>query len=73
MSETGTKVLRSALSLSALERAEIADELLSSLDRPDDRIDQLWIAEAERRIAKLKAGETETISAEEVFADLETA
>lgn len=53
------ELLVEALSLSAIERAALADELLASLDRPDARIDALWVKEAEARLAAFEAGEDE--------------
>jgi putative addiction module component (TIGR02574 family) len=60
-----------ALSLSAIERAALAAELLESLDRADPRIDALWAKEAEDRLAAFEAGEIRAIAAEDVFAELE--
>jgi putative addiction module component (TIGR02574 family) len=60
-----------ALSLSAIERAALAAELLESLDRADPRIDALWANEAESRLAAFEAGEIRAIPAEDVFAELE--
>lgn len=36
------QILEHALALPALDRAALVEELLSSLDRPDQRIDELW-------------------------------
>jgi putative addiction module component (TIGR02574 family) len=65
-------ILQHALDLPALERATLAEALLSSLDRPDPRIDEQWGKEAEDRLADLKAGRMKLITAEEVFEELET-
>lgn len=50
MSTTSDKLLEKALHLPPLERAAIADGLLSSLDKPDAEIDKLWAEEVESRI-----------------------
>ena len=71
MTATVKEILGSALALNALERAALADELLASLDRPDSRIDALWVKEAEDRLAAFEAGVMKAIPAEEVFAELE--
>jgi putative addiction module component (TIGR02574 family) len=62
---------KDALALPLVERAALAEELLSSLDRPDPRIDALWAQEAEDRLAAFDAGEMEAIPAEDVFTELD--
>ena len=69
MSEAATKALQTALSLPSLERAALVDELILSLDQPDEKIDAIWAAEAERRLARYEAGGVATVSDEEVFAE----
>ena len=60
-----------ALELPLTARAELASQLLDSLeDISQEENDVLWAAEAERRYAAYKAGEMEAIPAEEVFARL---
>lgn len=56
-----------ALSLPAKERAELAEQLLSSQDTlSEDEIEQLWFQEAVRRTAELDQGLAQRISAEDV-------
>ena len=58
MSKTGQKVLDEALQLELSERAELAAELLASLDgEPDEDVEAAWAAEVERRAARARAGE----------------
>jgi putative addiction module component (TIGR02574 family) len=58
MSKTGQDVLHEALQLKISERAELAAELLASLDgEPDDDVEAAWAAEAERRAARARSGE----------------
>lgn len=60
---------REALSLDPPSRANLARELLSSLDDlPQDEIERLWIEEALRRDAEIDAGTARRIPADEVFA-----
>jgi len=60
---------REALSLDPPGRANLARELLSSLDDlPEDEIEQLWVEEALRRDAEIDAGTARCIPADEVFA-----
>jgi putative addiction module component (TIGR02574 family) len=65
-------ILQNALDLPALERAMLAEALLSSLDRPDPRIDELWGREAEERLADFQAGRMKSMTAEEVFEEFES-
>ena len=68
MSNSANTILDQALELSAIERANVAEKLLSSLDSPDSKIDALWAKEADSRVEAYKKGEIKTIPAEEVFA-----
>ncbi len=43
-------ILKEALELPAMERASLADHLLSSMDQPDEHIDALWRKEVEDRV-----------------------
>jgi len=58
MSKAGQKVLDEALQLGLSERAELAAELLASLDgAPDEDAEAAWAAEVERRAARARSGE----------------
>jgi putative addiction module component (TIGR02574 family) len=61
-----------ALRLSLKERAELAAELLKSLDEDPGGGDfeEAWIEEAERCYAAYKAGKTKAIPAEQVFREM---
>lgn len=61
------QVLAKALKMTPRERAEIVDQLLQSLDEPDQKIDELWKAEAEDRIDAFDAGDIETVSVKEIL------
>lgn len=66
------EIREAALKLTSDEKARLAEELLSSLDAPDQaEIDAIWGEEAERRIEAIDAGASKTIPADEVFRDLE--
>ena len=57
MTKPTEAVLADALRLDAQSRAQLAAELLASLDGPSDPDAELaWQAEIERRVADLKAG-----------------
>jgi putative addiction module component (TIGR02574 family) len=50
-------VLAEALELNAAERAEVAAELIASLDgEPDEDVEAAWAAEVERRMVAIDAG-----------------
>lgn len=66
--DSAKNVVSQALELGAAERAGIVEQLLASLDAPDDRIDALWAAEADARAAAYNQGELESIPADQVFA-----
>ena len=60
-------IRREALSLSVQERAELAEQLLSSLDALSEiEIEQLWLQEAARRAVEMDRGLTERVAADEV-------
>lgn len=69
------EIFRAALALSEDARAELAGQLLESLDDSDqdldhEEIERLWALEAEDRIAAYERGEIEAIPVEEVLASL---
>jgi len=57
-----------ASKLSAEERIELVDEILTSLDGPDPTNDRLWAREAEERLAAYRRGEIKALPLEEVLA-----
>lgn len=68
MTETALQVLRDALSLSPIERAELIDSLLHSFDpMPDQQHRDAWKEEAESRIDAFEAGRLSDDSAEAMF------
>ena len=68
--ESAREILQLALGLPAPERAALIEALISSLDQPDPRIDELWAKEAEDRLTAFRSGEMDAISAEDVFSNL---
>ncbi|HEV8658622.1 MAG TPA: addiction module protein [Thermoanaerobaculia bacterium] len=60
-----------ALELPITARAELAKQLLDSLDNvSEEENEKLWAQEAERRYSEYKAGNIKAVPAEEVFARL---
>jgi len=61
MSDRAQEVLREALTLTPAERADVAAELLASLDEPmqdPTEVEEAWAAEIERRARRVLAGES---------------
>ena len=59
-----------ALSLPSESRALLAEQLVESLDvsTPASHLDELWAAEAQRRLEEVRSGRAQTISGEEAAA-----
>ncbi len=60
-------IFEKALTLKPLQKAELIDKLISSLDRPDREFDQLWAKEAENRIDAYESGELKSATLEKVL------
>jgi putative addiction module component (TIGR02574 family) len=61
MSNRAQELLREALSLPPDERADVAAELLASLDEPMENpaeVEAAWAAEIERRARRVQSGES---------------
>ena len=67
MTKSANAILIQALELTASERAEVVEKLLSSLDAPDSFIDSIWANEADARVEAFERGEIGSVSAEKVF------
>jgi putative addiction module component (TIGR02574 family) len=61
------KILKNALELPTLERANLVDKLLSSIDQPDEQIDNLWRKEVEDRIKAYQDGKIKAVTIQEVL------
>ncbi|MHB9003945.1 MAG: addiction module protein [Coriobacteriia bacterium] len=60
---------REALRLDPSGRADLARELLESLDDlPEAEVERLWLEEAERRRVEVQSGNVTPIPMDEVFA-----
>jgi len=67
MATNTQKVLKNALELPTLERANLVDRLLSSLDQPNEQIDNLWRREVEDRVKAYKTGKIKSVSLKEAL------
>lgn len=73
MSMDADAIRREALSLPPEKRAELAEQLLSSLEPlSESEVEQLWFAEAARRAAEIDSGKAKRYSAEEVRAQAQS-
>lgn len=65
------QITAEALQLSVASRAELAERMMESLGNSEDgEIEQLWFAEAERRLEEVRSGKVKTIPGEEVMAEI---
>jgi hypothetical protein len=67
MIDRNNPLIREAASLPPLDKLQLVDYLLESLDMPDTEIEKLWAEESSRRWEGYKAGEIGSVSAAEVF------
>jgi len=66
---TKEDLLFEAMKLPLKERADLAGELLKSLEEPPEaEHKELWLDVAERRLQEMRDGKVREIPAEEVFA-----
>jgi len=56
-----------ALTLNPIEKIQLIDELLLSLDEPSKEIDDVWAKEIEDRIEAYDKGLIKSVPASEVF------
>lgn len=68
MNTESSEILDRVMELPAVEKARLIDRLLSSLDQPDQAIDELWGKEVEDRIEAYRTGQLKSVSLEEVLA-----
>jgi putative addiction module component (TIGR02574 family) len=66
MATTDT-IFKEALTLSPSEKAQLIDKLISTLDKSDKEIDELWAGEAEDRIDAYNRGKIKAISLEKIL------
>lgn len=68
MSIENPEILDRLMELPALDKARLVDQLLSSLDEPDEAIDALWRKEVEDRIQAYQDGKLKSVSLADVLA-----
>ncbi len=68
MSAETREILDRVMELPAVEKTRLVDQLISSLDEPDEAIDALWRKEVEDRIQAHKDGKLQSVSLADVLA-----
>lgn len=68
MNSSKQDIIEQAKQLNALEKIELVDALLASVDKPDAEIDKQWAAEAEDRLAAYRRGEIKALDLNQVLA-----
>jgi putative addiction module component (TIGR02574 family) len=61
------EIIKEALHLKPQDRYIIIENLIKSLDAPDEEIDEIWIEESQKRVKAYKKGLTKTLSYNQVF------
>ena len=64
---TTDNILKETLMLKPSEKAQLIDKLISSLDKPDREINELWAKETEDRIDAYDQGKLKVVSLEKVL------
>jgi len=67
MSDLVQELGKAARKLSPVERIQLVDEILSSLEQTNPTLDASWAAEVEDRIAAYRRGEIEALELSEVL------
>ncbi len=71
MTDKTQAIVEQALKLSPTERAEVAEQLIASLDEvPDTDVEQAWQEEIQKRLHQIEHGEVELIDSDTVMAEL---
>ena len=54
-------IKQEALNLSAKEKVELIERLMHNLDKPDPKIEKIWVEESEKRVQAHKSGKINSI------------
>ncbi len=63
------QILENALQLKSYEKFFVIEGLLQSLDEPNQKLDEIWALEAEKRLNAYKKGGLKGIPMEDIFND----
>jgi len=64
---TAKDIFKEAIHLEPTEKAKLVEQLITSLNKPDKELDNLWAQESESRLDAYKYGKLKAISLEEVL------
>ena len=64
------EILNQAMHLKPADKFLVIESLISSLDEPDKKIDEIWAKEAESRLIAYRQGKLKGIPMEDVFGEL---
>jgi len=68
MSSNLDQLTADAMKLSLRERVQLAQRLVSTLDdEVESGVEELWFAEAERRLEEIRSGKVEGVDADDAF------
>jgi putative addiction module component (TIGR02574 family) len=67
MATNAQQILKEVLTLPLKDRATLVNDILASIDQPDQQIDRLWRKEIDDRIATYRAGKIRAVPLEEVL------
>jgi hypothetical protein len=68
--KTTELLLKEALLLKPQDKLIIVEELIKSLDEPDNDIDRIWLDEAQQRLINHRKGKSSHKTFEEVFGEV---
>jgi len=61
------ELLDEAMKLKPQDRISLVEILIQSLDEPNERLDEIWVQEAEKRLEAYRQGRLGAIPMEEIF------
>lgn len=61
------EIMEQALKLKPKDRFTLVEGLIKSLDEPDEKLDEIWANEAEKRLSAYREGRLKGIPMEEIF------
>lgn len=68
MNANSQAIIEQAKQLSVIEKIEVIDALLASVDKPDAEVDREWVKEAEDRLSAYRRGELKALDLSQVLA-----
>jgi len=71
MTKDATRLLEDALRLRPEDRAQLAEELLASLDKAEPEVESAWAAEIARRAAEARASSADEEDWRTALADVQ--